>query len=58
MERLRGDEFLAAHTGTAYRAPATHSSTTHVVIANMTRAEGRWTLLEAHGLYEHKSAAR
>ncbi len=23
----------------------------------MTRAEGRWTTLEAHGLYEHKSAA-
>jgi hypothetical protein len=23
----------------------------------MTRAEGRWTSLEAHGLYEHKSAA-
>jgi len=27
------------------------------VVANMTRAEGRWTSLEAHGLYEHKSAA-
>jgi conjugative relaxase-like TrwC/TraI family protein len=29
---------------------------THVV-ANMTRAEGRWSSLEAHELYEHKSAA-
>ena len=30
---------------------------THVVVANMTRAEGRYTALDAHPLYEHKSAA-
>jgi len=30
---------------------------THVVVANMTWARGRWTSLEAPGLYEHKSAA-
>jgi hypothetical protein len=27
-----------------------------VVVANMTRAEDRWTTLDAHGLYEHVSA--
>ena len=30
---------------------------THVVVANMTRAQGRYTALEAHSIYEHKSAA-
>jgi conjugative relaxase-like TrwC/TraI family protein len=30
---------------------------THVVVANMTRAVGRYTSLDAHALYEHKSAA-
>jgi len=28
-----------------------------VVVANTTRADGRWTTLEAHGRHEHKSAA-
>lgn len=50
MLRVRGEGFVAA----AYRHglaragdPQLH---THVVVANMTRAEGRWTTLEAHGL--------
>jgi len=30
---------------------------THVVVANLTRAEGRYTALDAHAIYEHKSAA-
>ena len=30
---------------------------THVVVANLTRADGRYTALDAHALYEHKSAA-
>lgn len=49
IRRIRGDGFLAAAGD-----PQLH---THVVVANMTRAEGRWTSLEAHSLYEHKSAA-
>jgi conjugative relaxase-like TrwC/TraI family protein len=55
--RLRGDGFLAAayrHRLSRAGDPQLH---THVVVANMTRAEDRWTSLEAHGLYEHKSAA-
>jgi conjugative relaxase-like TrwC/TraI family protein len=54
--RVRGDGFLAAayrHRLSRAGDPQLH---THVVVANMTRAEGRWTSLEAHGLYEHKSA--
>jgi conjugative relaxase-like TrwC/TraI family protein len=57
VRRVRGDGFLAA----AYRHRLSRAGNpqmhTHVVVANMTRAEGRWTSLEAHGLYEHKSAA-
>jgi TrwC relaxase len=56
VERIRGDGFLAAayrHRLSRAGDPQLH---THVVVANMTRAEGRWTSLEAHGLYEHKSA--
>jgi conjugative relaxase-like TrwC/TraI family protein len=56
VERVRGDGFLAAayrHRLSRAGDPQLH---THVVVANMTRAEGRWTSLEAHGLYEHKSA--
>jgi len=30
---------------------------THVVVANLTRADGKYTALDAHVLYEHKSAA-
>lgn len=54
--RVRGDGFLAAayrHRLSRAGDPQLH---THVVVANMTRADGRWTSLEAHGLYEHKSA--
>jgi conjugative relaxase-like TrwC/TraI family protein len=56
VRRVRGDGFLAAayrHRLSRAGDPQLH---THVVVANMTRAEGRWTSLEAHGLYEHKSA--
>jgi conjugative relaxase-like TrwC/TraI family protein len=56
VRRVRGDGFLAA----AYRHRLSRAGDphlhTHVVVANMTRAEGRWTSLEAHGIYEHKSA--
>jgi hypothetical protein len=55
VERIHGDGFLAAayrHRLSRAGDPQLH---THVVIANMTRAEDRWTSLEAHGLYEHKS---
>lgn len=57
VHRVRGDGFLAAayrHRLSRAGDPQLH---THVVVANMTRAEDRWTSLEAHGLYEHKSAA-
>jgi conjugative relaxase-like TrwC/TraI family protein len=57
IRRVRGEGFLAA----AYRHRLSRAGDaqlhTHVVVANMTRAEGRWTSLEAHGVYEHKSAA-
>jgi conjugative relaxase-like TrwC/TraI family protein len=55
--RIRGDGFVAAayrHRLSRAGDPQLH---THVVVANMTRAEGRWTTLEAHSLYEYKSAA-
>ena len=55
--RVQGDGFLAAayrHRLSRAGDPQLH---THVVAATMTRAEDRWTSLEAHGLYEHKSAA-
>jgi conjugative relaxase-like TrwC/TraI family protein len=55
--RVRGEGFVAAayrHRLSRAGDPQLH---THVVAANMTRADGRWTSLEAHGLYEHKSAA-
>ena len=55
--RVRGEGFV----GAAYRHRLSRAGDpqlhTHVVVANMTRADGRWTSLEAHGLYEHKSAA-
>jgi conjugative relaxase-like TrwC/TraI family protein len=57
VRRVRGEGFVAAayrHRLSRAGDPQLH---THVVVANMTRAEGRWTTLEAHGLYEHKSAA-
>ena len=55
--RICGDGFVAAayrHRLSRAGDPQLH---THVVVANMTRAEDRWTTLEAHSLYEHKSAA-
>lgn len=54
--RVRGDEFVAAayrHRLSRAGDPQLH---THVVVANTTRAEGRWTTLDAHSFYEHKSA--
>jgi conjugative relaxase-like TrwC/TraI family protein len=57
VRRVRGEGFVAAayrHRLSRAGDPQLH---THVVVANMTQAEGRWTTLEAHSLYEHKSAA-
>jgi hypothetical protein len=54
--RVRGEGFVAAayrHRLSRAGDPQLH---THVVVANMTRTEGRWTSLEGHALYEHKSA--
>jgi conjugative relaxase-like TrwC/TraI family protein len=56
-ERLRGEGFIAAsyrHRMSRAGDPQLH---THVVVANMTRAAGKYTALDAHSLYEHKSAA-
>jgi conjugative relaxase-like TrwC/TraI family protein len=56
-ERVRGEGFVAAayrHRLSRAGDPQLH---THVVVANMTRAHGRYTALDAHVLYEHKSAA-
>ncbi|MGH2869435.1 MAG: MobF family relaxase, partial [Solirubrobacteraceae bacterium] len=57
VERLAGEGFVAAsyrHRMSRAGDPQLH---THVVVANMTRAEGRYTSLDAHAIYEHKSAA-
>jgi conjugative relaxase-like TrwC/TraI family protein len=57
VERVRGEGFIAAsyrHRMSRAGDPQLH---THVVVANMTRADGRYTALDAHALYEHKSAA-
>jgi len=57
VERLRGEGFIAAsyrHRMSRAGDPQLH---THVVVANLTRAEGRYTALDAHAIYEHKSAA-
>ena len=57
VRRVQGEGFV----GAAYRHRLSRAGDpqlhTHVVVANMTRAEGRWTALDGHGLYEHKSAA-
>lgn len=56
--RVRGEGFVAAayrHRLSRAGDPQLH---THVVTANMTRADGRWTSLEAHGLYERSSTLR
>ena len=53
----RGEGFVAAayrHRLSRAGDPQLH---THVVAANLTRADGRYTSLDAHALYEHKSAA-
>ncbi len=55
--RVRGEGFVAA----AYRHPLSRAGDpqlhTHVVVAKLTRADGRFTALDARGLCEHKSAA-
>jgi conjugative relaxase-like TrwC/TraI family protein len=56
-ERVAGEGFVAAayrHRLSRAGDPQLH---THVVAANLTRADGRFTSLDAHALYEHKSAA-
>ena len=53
--RARGSSRL--RTGTGSRGPATRSCTRTSWSANLTRADGRYTALDAHALYEHKSAA-
>jgi conjugative relaxase-like TrwC/TraI family protein len=56
LERLRGDGFIAAsyrHRMSRAGDPQLH---THVVVANMTQADGRYTALDARALYHHKSA--
>jgi conjugative relaxase-like TrwC/TraI family protein len=57
LERVAGDGFVAAayrHRLSRAGDPQLH---THVVVANLTRADGRFTALDARTLYEHKSAA-
>lgn len=56
IERVHGDGFIAAsyrHRMSRARDPQLHS---HVVVANMTCAEDRYTALDGKALYEHKSA--
>jgi conjugative relaxase-like TrwC/TraI family protein len=56
-ERVAGEGFVAAayrHRLSRAGDPQLH---THVVAANLTRSDGRFTSLDAHALYEHKSAA-
>lgn len=55
-ERLRGEGLIAAsyrHRMSRAGDPQLH---THVVVGNLTRAEGRYTALDGRALYEHKSA--
>lgn len=55
--RLRGEGFLGTtyrHRLSRARDPQLH---THVVVANMTRADGRYTSLDARDLFQHKNAA-
>lgn len=57
VERVRGEGLVAAayrHRLSRAGDPQLH---THVVVANLTPAGGRFTALDAHVLYEHKSAA-
>lgn len=55
--RVRGEGLIAAsyrHRMSRAGDPQLH---THVVVANLTRADGKYTALDAHALYEHKLAA-
>jgi conjugative relaxase-like TrwC/TraI family protein len=55
--RLRGAGFLAAayrHVASRARDPQVH---THVVVANMTHGEGRWTRLDGASLFRHGKTA-
>ena len=57
VERVRGEGFVASsyrHRMSRAGDPQLH---THVVVGNLTRALGKYTALDAHSLYEHKSAA-
>jgi conjugative relaxase-like TrwC/TraI family protein len=57
VERVRGEGFVAAayrHRLSRAGDPQLH---THVVVANLTWADGRFTALDARPLFEHKSAA-
>ena len=57
VERVAGEGFVAAayrHRLSRAGDPQLH---THVVVANLTRADGRFTALDARPLFEHKSAA-
>lgn len=56
-DRVRGEGFVAAsyrHRLSRAGDPQLH---THVVVANLTRADGRFTALDARGPFVHKSAA-
>jgi conjugative relaxase-like TrwC/TraI family protein len=53
---MRGEGFVGAsyrHRMSRAGDPQLHS---HVVVANMTCADGRYTSLEGRAIYEHKSA--
>jgi hypothetical protein len=57
VDRVPGEGFIAV----AYRHRLSRSADpqlhTHVVVGNLTRAGGKFTALDAHALFEHKSAA-
>ncbi len=57
IDRVRGEGFVASayrHRFSRAGDPQLH---THVVVANLTAADGRFTALDARGLFVHKSAA-
>jgi conjugative relaxase-like TrwC/TraI family protein len=57
VDRVRGEGFVAAsyrHRMSRAGDPQLH---THVVVANLTQADGRYTALDGRSIYEHKSAA-
>jgi TrwC relaxase len=56
-EHVRGGGFVAASYRHRMSRAGDPQSHTHVVVGNLTWAEGRYTALDAHPLYEHKSAA-